>query len=57
MKIKNGQIYKSREGKRTLEITGKTGRERCWNVRTERGSKNHHIHEGTVKKFYKLLTG
>lgn len=50
MKVKKGQEYKS--GKRIIEITGRA-KFGYWNVKVGKG--NHRIHEGTLRKFYKLI--
>jgi len=51
--VKKGQTWVAKEGKRVLKIKGKATGNRHWTVSTN-GKKSHHIHEGTLIKFYKL---
>ena len=55
-KIQKHQIWKERDGKKALEITGKATGNGHWNVnRLDRKAKHSHIHEGTLLKFYNLI--
>lgn len=55
--IKKKQIYKEINGKKILQLTGKATGNRHWTIkRLDRKSKHSHIHEGTLLKFYKLIS-
>lgn len=56
MKIKKGQIWKSKESKKTLQITRKYSGNRHWVAKDiKRKNTSHRIHEGTLLKYYELL--
>ena len=59
IKIKKGQLWKSIDTKHVVEIVGKATGMRHWITRRfdRKSPKSHHIHEGTLYKFYKLLNG
>jgi len=52
MKIKRNQKWKSKTTGRTLIIINRATGNRHWTIKTDTG-KSHHIHEGTLLKFYK----
>ena len=55
MKIKVGQLWKSKDSGTVLTITGKKSGNRHWNTKKLGGKKSHKIHEGTLLKFYQLI--
>ena len=54
MKIKRGQIWKSKDSGINIEILKKFSGNRHWNTKKIGGGKSHKIHEGTLIKFYEL---
>ena len=56
-KVKKNQIWKSKTSGKLLRIVQKATGNRHWTTAGV-GRKNHahHIHEGTLLKFYELLT-
>ena len=55
-KIKRGQRWKSKMNGTVLEIQNKASGNRHWTVNRIGRKKAHHIHEGTLLKFYELET-
>lgn len=53
-KVKRGQIWKAKNSGIILEVLRKATGNNHWTVKTSRG-KSHHIHEGTLKRFYETL--
>jgi hypothetical protein len=53
--VTRGQMWKSKDSKVVLEIVGKATGNRHWTCRSN-NKKSHHIHEGTLQKFYELVT-
>lgn len=56
IKINKGQLWKSKDSGIQIEITGKQTGNRHWNTKKLKGGKSHKIHEGTLLKFYELIT-
>jgi len=56
IKIKKGQLWKSKDSNIVLQIVNKFSGNRHWNTKKIGGKKAHRIHEGTLYKFYELLT-
>lgn len=53
--VKKGQRWKSKTNGKILVITGKATGNRHWATKDEeRKNTAHHIHEGTLIKFYEL---
>ena len=53
MKIKRGQVWKEKNGKKVLQLANKASGNNHWTIRRlDRKSKHSHIHEGTLLKFY-----
>lgn len=54
-KVQKGQLWKSLTNGKIVKVTGKATGNRHWNVNQIDGAKQtHHIHEGTLTKFYRL---
>ena len=51
MKIRRGQLWKNKATGRVVIVGHKATGNRHWNL-----DNGHHIHEGTLVKFYKPLT-
>ena len=49
---KNGKRYCDKKTGRMIQITGKWRVHGWWTCKSDKGKKNHRIHEGTLKKFY-----
>jgi len=57
-KIKKGQLWKSKDSGIILQICQKWSISRCWVAKAiNRKDAVHHIHEGTLLKFYELIEG
>lgn len=55
-KIKKGQWWKNKQNGIVVEITGRSRGARYWNLRKVKGTgKDHHIHDGTLTKYFVLL--
>lgn len=55
-KIKKGQLWKSKTNKVIIRIIGKWSGNNHWFIENpERKNSSHHIHEGTLYKFYNLI--
>ncbi len=54
MKIKKNQKWKSKDSNVILTIIQKSTGNKHWVAITNKG-KSHHIHEGTLIKFYELI--
>jgi hypothetical protein len=54
IKIKRNSIWKEKEGKKVIQLVGKATGNRHWTTRRldKKGQSSHHIHEGTLLKFY-----
>ena len=50
--IKKGQLWKSKSSGQVVRITQKWSGNNHWSVINVRNGKGHHIHEGTLLKFY-----
>ena len=55
IKIKKGQLWKSKESKKIIRICQKWSGNRHWAVVNVKNGKAHHIHEGTLFKYYEIL--
>ena len=55
-KIRRGQIWQEKNGKKIIEIVAVATGNRHWTTRRidRKSRKSHHIHEGTLLKFYCL---
>lgn len=53
--VKKGQIWKSKGSKTLVKITGKASGNNHWIAEQLTGVKSHHIHEGTLQRFYELI--
>lgn len=53
-KIKRGSKWKEKEGKKVIQLVGKASGNRHWTTRRldKGGCASHHIHEGTLTKYY-----
>jgi hypothetical protein len=57
IKIKKGQLWKSKASNVIVRIIGKWSGNKHWLIENpQRKNSSHHIHEGTLKKFYNLIT-
>lgn len=57
IKVKRGQLWKSKTSNVIIRIIGKWSGNRHWLVENPRRKNNsHHIHEGTLYKFYELIS-
>jgi hypothetical protein len=56
-KINRGQIWKSKTTGIVLKIMSKHGGNRHWSATQLNGKHSHHIHEGTLHKYYELING
>lgn len=54
--VKIGQKWKSKDSGVVLEIISKFSGNRHWNTKKVGRKDSHKIHEGTLYKFYDLLT-
>ena len=53
MKIKRGMKFKSKTNGRRIKIISKASGNGHWNCKQiDGGRQSHHIHEGTLRKFY-----
>jgi len=56
VKIKKGQFWKEKAGKKLFKITGKSTGMGHWTIkRLDRKNCSHHIHEGTLIKYYQQI--
>ena len=53
-KYRPGMVLKSRDTGRLITIKRRASGNRHWTVDTT-GRKSHHIHEGTMDKFYEVV--
>jgi len=52
--VKKGQVWRNIQNGRIGEIRGKTKGGKSWNMNI--GEKVHHVNEGTLLKFFELLS-
>ena len=54
--VKKGQIWVEKKTGKRIRISSKTSGNFHWSFNPLDGKQSHHIHEGTIQKFYKLLS-
>ena len=52
--IKKGQLWKSKESKKVIRICQRWSGNLHWIVVNISNGKTHHIHEGTLLKYYEV---
>lgn len=52
--VKKGQIWEEKKTGRKIKITTKATGNFHWSAVQLKGNQCHHIHEGTLQKFYNL---
>ena len=52
--IKRNSKWREKEGKKIIQLVGKASGNRHWTTRRldKRGGVSHHLHEGTLTKYY-----
>jgi len=53
--IKKGQLWKSKQSGIVLKIINKASGNLHWTAVQVNGGKSHHVHEGTLQKYYQLV--
>lgn len=53
--VKKGQIWREKNTGRLLKITTKASGNFHWSAVQLNGNQCHHIHEGTLQKYYDLI--
>ena len=56
MKVKTGMIFKSKGSGVVIEILKRKDGNKHWHTRKLGGGKSHQIHEGTLEKFYEVVS-
>ena len=55
-RVRPGQLWKAKNAKRVMRVTARAGGNKHWYITNVEGSRRcHHIHEGTLRKFYELM--
>ena len=56
MKFKKGMKFKSTTSNTVIVLLNRKSGNRHWNTKKLNGGKAHMIHEGTLEKFYELVS-
>lgn len=54
--VKKNQIWKSKSSGSCIQILSKHSGNKHWNTKKLSGGKAHKIHEGTLQKYYELVS-